>query len=158
MKIHDIILGLIFALIGAATVATTWTFPKMPGQDVGPAAFPGTVGALMVLAGLLLVWRGRTAPQRSHRLVALGPWAASPRHVTAGAATILGVALYVALAHRLGFLIVVPPLIFAWHLTLGVRWMAAIASAVLSTLVIWGVFYKILGVPLPWGLLKAYAF
>lgn len=158
MKLHDIVFGLIFALIGVATVATTWTFPKMPGQDVGPAAFPGTVGAAMVLAGLLLVWRGRTAPQRSPRLVAFGPWAASPRHVAAGATTVLGVALYAALAHRLGFLIVMPPLLFAWHLTLGVRWSTALVSAFASTLIIWGVFYKMLGVPLPWGLLKAYAF
>lgn len=158
MKIHDTILGLIFALIGAAVVATVWTFPKMPGQDVGPAAFPGAAGALMVCAGLMLAWRGRTAPQRQRGLVAFGPWIASPRHVAAGAATVVGVALYAALSNRLGFLIVLPPLVFVWHLTLGVRWPAALASAVLSTLVIWGLFYKGLGVPLPWGLLKAYAF
>ena len=30
----------------------------------------------------------------------------------------------------------------------------SLISAVLTTLVTWGVFYKGLGVPLPWGLLE----
>jgi putative tricarboxylic transport membrane protein len=34
----------------------------------------------------------------------------------------------------------------------------ALVVAVVATLVIWYVFYKLLRVPLPWGVLKAYAF
>jgi putative tricarboxylic transport membrane protein len=52
----------------------------------------------------------------------------------------------------------VPPLLFGWHVTLGVRWRTALVSALFTTGAIWGLFYKVLGVPLPWGLLKNYAF
>jgi putative tricarboxylic transport membrane protein len=158
MKIHDTILGLVFALIGVAVLVTVWGFPKMPGQDVGPAAFPGAAGAALTLFGLALFVRGRTAPARMHGLFALGAWSASPRHIAAGLAAVGGVAVYALLADRLGFLIVVPPLMLIWHRTLGVRWPGAAASAVVTTLAIWGLFYKGLGVPLPWGVLKAYAF
>lgn len=158
MKIHDTILGLIFALIGVAVLVTVSDYPKMPGQDVGPAVFPGTAGALLTVFGLMLFVKGRLAPARMRGLVEVGPWVASPRHILAGLATLGGILAYTMLANRLGFLIVVPPLMFVWHLTLGIRWPTALVSALLTTTVMWGLFYKVLGVPLPWGLLTRYAF
>jgi putative tricarboxylic transport membrane protein len=79
-------------------------------------------------------------------------------HVLAFAAIVIGVALYVALADRVGFLLVSPVLLVVWFRVLGVRWTTAIVAALVATLVIWYAFYKLLRVPLPWGVLTPYAF
>ena len=157
MKLHDSLLGLLFAALGLAVLVTVAGYPKMPGQDVGPAMFPGAVGALMVAFGLTLAVRARLSAA-SRTLFELGDWARSPRHVLAGLSIILGCLAYALFSTSLGFLIVAPVVLFVWHLAFGVRPGQAALSALLTTLVTWAVFYKGLGVPLPWGLLKAYAF
>jgi len=68
------------------------------------------------------------------------------------------VAAYIAFADRVGFLIIAPVLLVLWFRVLGVRWGASMLSAVVTTLVIWYAFYKLLRVPLPWGVLTPYAF
>ena len=55
-------------------------------------------------------------------------------------------------------LIIAPVLLFIWFTTLGVRRKAAVVVALIATLVIWYAFYKVLRVPLPWGLLTGIAF
>ncbi|MCZ8259557.1 MAG: hypothetical protein O9333_05450, partial [Beijerinckiaceae bacterium] len=59
MKIHDSLLGLLFVMIGAAILFTVAGYPKMPGQDVGPAMFPGVMAAALVIFGGTLALRGR---------------------------------------------------------------------------------------------------
>ncbi len=157
MKIHDAILGMIFVLIGVATLYTVSGYPKMPGQDVGPAMFPAVVAAGFILFGGILTMRASTLPQ-TRPLCALGDWAQSPRHMLAGLSVIGGCAAYAFLSNALGFLVLAPLVLFVWHLAFGVTVKASIVSALLTTLVTWAVFYKGLGVPLPWGLLKSFAF
>jgi len=85
-------------------------------------------------------------------------WMRSGRHFVAFAAIVGGVAAYVWLAGTIGFLIIAPVLLFIWFTTLGVRRKAAVVVALIATLVIWYAFYKVLRVPLPWGLLTGIAF
>ena len=157
MKIHDSILGLLFAMLGCVILFTVSGYPKMPGQDVGPAMFPGISAVLLIVFGLALIIRARLLG-RDRRLLVLGDWAGSPRHVLAGLSIIGGCAAYALMSNTLGFLIITPPLLLVWHLAFGVRLPTALTSAVLTTAITWAVFYKGLGVPLPWGLLKSYAF
>ena len=157
MKIHDSLLGLLFAALGAAILWTVSAYPQMPGQDVGPAMFPGVAAALLVVFGLMLMTKARRLADNP-RLFALGDWAGSPRHMLAGLSIILGCAAYAMFSNMLGFLIVTPVVLFVWHLAFGVRIPTALVSALLTTAGTWAVFYKGLGVPLPWGLLKSYAF
>jgi putative tricarboxylic transport membrane protein len=157
MKIHDSLLGLLFVMIGAAILFTVAGYPKMPGQDVGPAMFPGVMAAALVIFGGTLALRGRVLPG-SHRLFELREWSQSPRHILAGLSVVLGCAAYALFSTALGFLILAPILLFVWHLAFGVSARTSLVSALLTTIVAWGVFYKGLGVPLPWGLLKQYAF
>lgn len=157
MKIHDSILGLMFVLIGAVILYTVSSYPQMPGQDVGPAMFPGVMAAGLIAFGSILTVRARALPG-PRKLFALGDWAGSPRHGLAGLSVILGCAAYAFFSTRLGFLILAPMLLFIWHLAFGVSTRTSLASAFLTTAVVWAVFYKGLGVPLPWGLLKSYAF
>lgn len=157
MKIHDTLLGLLFIAIGLAVLMTVSTYPQMPGQDVGPAMFPGIMAVALMVFGSILAMRGRRLAG-PRRLVSLGEWAQSPRHIMAGLSVVLGCAAYALFSNLLGFLIIAPPLLFVWHRAFGVRPGTALFSALLTTLLVWAVFYKALGVPLPWGLLKSYAF
>jgi len=157
VKIHDAILGMIFVLIGAATLYTVSAYPKMPGQDVGPAMFPAVVASGLIVFGGILTFRTAVLPG-TRQLFAFGDWAQSPRHILAGLSVIGGCAAYAFFSNTLGFLILAPPLLFVWHLAFGVNVKTSLASGLLTTLVAWTVFYKGLGVPLPWGLLKPFAF
>ena len=85
-------------------------------------------------------------------------WMRSGRHFVSFVAIVGGVAAYVLLADTVGFLIVAPVLLWLWFTALGVRRLTAMVVAIAATLVIWYAFYKLLRVPLPWGLLTGVAF
>ena len=157
MKINDAIFGAIFALLGAVILVHVQGFPNIPGQQYGAAIFPGLVAAGFVVCGLLLVVTGLRA-RAEQPWFAAGPWLRMPRQVVAVTVIVLGVAVYLALAERVGFLIVAPALLLAWFRVLGVRWPVALVAAVLTTLLMWYAFYKLLRVPLPWGVLTPFAF
>ena len=157
MKINDAIFGAIFALLGAVILVHVQSFPNIPGQQYGAAIFPGLVAAGFVVCGVLLVMSG-TRARGAQPWFEGGAWLGSPRHVVAALAIVVGVAAYMALADVVGFLIVAPLLLVLWFRVLGVRWGPAVLSAVVTTLVIWYSFYRLLRVPLPWGVLTPYAF
>ena len=65
----------------------------------------------------------------------------------------LGLLLYVLASERLGFIVTGSVMLAALMLALKVRWVSALAVAVVATLLIHIAFYKGLRVPLPWGVL-----
>ena len=73
-------------------------------------------------------------------------------------AIVVGVAAYILFANAVGFLLLAPVLLFVWFRTLGVRTPLAVVVAIVATLLIWYAFYKLLRVPLPWGVLTRFAF
>jgi putative tricarboxylic transport membrane protein len=157
MKINDAIFGLVLVLFGSAIIVHVQDFPKIPGQQYGPAIFPGLVAAGLVVCGILLV-AGGLRQRQDEPWFQPGNWVRSRRHVAAFFSVIAGVVVYILLAERVGFLLVAPVLLFAWLVVLQVRPPLAAAIAVTATLVIWYAFYKLLRVPLPWGVLTDYAF
>jgi putative tricarboxylic transport membrane protein len=157
MKINDAIFGAIFALLGAVVLVHVQSFPNIPGQQYGAAIFPGLVAAGFVVCGVLLVMGG-TRARGGQPWLEPGAWMRSSRHVVAAIAIVVGVAAYMALAESVGFLIVAPLLLLSWFRVLGVRWGPAVLAAIVTRLVIWYSFYKLLRVPLPWGVLTPYAF
>jgi len=157
VKINDAVFGALLVFFGVVVLVHVQAFPKIPGQQVGPALFPGLVAAGLAVCGVLLVASGiRHRAQQPWAQTAA--WMRSGRHVVAFVAIVGGVALYVALAQRVGFLIVAPVLLIVWFVVLGVRPLLAVVVAAIATMVIWYAFYKLLRVPLPWGILTPYAF
>ena len=71
---------------------------------------------------------------------------------------IVAIAAYVLLGDALGFVVVAPAILVGLFVVFGVRPLHAAGLAVVASLVIWYVFYKLLRVPLPWGVLKNHAF
>jgi putative tricarboxylic transport membrane protein len=71
---------------------------------------------------------------------------------------ITGLALYVVLADPLGFHLTGFALVLVWTLVFGARPAIALPVAVAAPVLIHLAFYKLLRVPLPWGVLERFAF
>lgn len=157
MKINDAIFGVVFLLFGVVVQVHVQSFPKIPGQQVGPALFPGLIATGFIVCGILLIISGlrHRATEPWYEVV---DWMRSSRHVIAVVTIIGGAAAYVLWANAVGFLIMAPVLLWVWFSVLGVRPLPALVVACVATLVIWYAFYKLLRVPLPWGVLTGFAF
>jgi putative tricarboxylic transport membrane protein len=141
--------GAMLALLGTAVLWSSRAFPAVPGQKVGAGFLPGIVGACILLCALLLVWRSTRAASYAHADDA-------PRNERyAPAAVVVAACLgYILLAERLGFLIVAPLCLLAVFLAFRARPVPSLLWAVAGTLVVHVAFYKLLRVPLPWGVLR----
>jgi putative tricarboxylic transport membrane protein len=125
----------------------------MPGQKFGPAWFPGliAVGLILCGGGLLLRSQGQTW------LVTPG-WLRRTRPVLGVLSVLLGLLFYVIAADKLGFYLTALLLLTVWMRVLGAAWRLTIPVAIIATVVIHLSFYKLLRIPLPWGLFERYAF
>ena len=155
MKLNDAIFGLLLLALGSAVLFAVQGFPKIPGQPVGPALFPGLIAAGLCVCGVLLVARGLRRPRQ--RWLVWDEWVRSPRHIAALAVLLGSIVFYIAAAERLGFLPSSLLILMAMFTVLKVPPGRALLIAVIATLVIHFAFYKLLRVPLPWGLLTPYA-
>ena len=156
MKLNDAVFGLLLFALGAAVLAAIQGYPKIPGQPVGPALFPGLIAVGVCIAGILLMvsgWRRR----HEHRWLAWDDWVRSPRHVLALAVVLGSIVFYILASTWLGFLPSAFLILLALFLVLRVPVGRAVLIAVVATLVVHFAFYKLLRVPLPWGLLTGVA-
>ena len=156
MKLNDAVFGLLFIALGAAVLFAVQGFPKIPGQPVGPALFPGLIAAGLCVAGVLLVVRG-LRERAVQPWVAFDDWVRSRQHVTALLVLLGAIVFYIAAADFLGFLVTGVIILTAVFASLRVPPWRALGIAVVATLVVHLAFYKLLRVPLPWGFLKNYA-
>ena len=152
MKINDAIFGLVLAILGALVLFTVQSFPKIPGQQVGPALFPGLIAAGIFVCGVVLMVRGWRQRQAAPWVMA-GDWVRSPRHVAAFVLLVASVLFYIVAAEKLGFLLTATLILTAMFHVLRVPLGKSLLIAVIASLVIHFMFYKLLRVPLPWGIL-----
>jgi putative tricarboxylic transport membrane protein len=141
---------LLAAALGAAVVLHVRTFPELPDGQPGPALFPGIVGSLLVLFGLVLVVRGVLGRDR----VSADPDAGVTAQGRLRALAVLGLVVgYLLLAETLGFTVTMGGLLFLLMWLLGVRPLVALLAAAATTGFILLVFGELLLVPLPQGFL-----
>jgi putative tricarboxylic transport membrane protein len=152
MRIHDALSGLLLALLAVAILVTVSQYPPIPGQNVGPSAFPGLVGILLLGCSLLLIWRGLRGERMP--LIAMGGWTRSTPHLVNFLLVIASLLFYIFCSNFLGFIITGMLILAVLFYALGVRPVLVLPIAIIATLVIHTVFYKFLRVPLPWGLLQ----
>ena len=153
MKFNDAIFGVVLAALSAAILIHIQAFPKTPGQNVGPALFPGILAAGLGIGGVMLIARG-WAVRASVPWLALAQWTRSPRHVLACLLVIGSLVFYILVANKLGFLPTATIILVALFAVLRVPLRWNLPVAVIASLVIHFAFYKMLKVPLPWGVLK----
>jgi putative tricarboxylic transport membrane protein len=156
MKINDAVFGLLLLVLGGAILIIVQGYPKIPGQQVGPALFPGLIAFGLCVSGLMLLvkgWRERATVPWLH----FDEWVRSPRHVLAAVLVVASVVFYMLASEKVGFLVTSTLVLTASMVSLKVRPLRALVIAVIASLVIHFLFYKLLRVPLPWGVLTPYA-
>ena len=156
MKINDTLTGVAIAALGVTILIHVQSFPPMPGQKVGPAMFPGllAVGLLICAAGV--IFRGLKTLKSEGWLV--WPEWIRQRRIAAGFVLIpVVLVVYAAVSEKLGFLPTAIAFVFSLCWIFGVRPRVALAVAVGGSLGIHYIFYKLLKVPLPWGILSSFA-
>ncbi len=166
MKFNDAISGALLLALALAILFNIQSFPKIPGQNIGPAAFPGLLASLLAVCAVLLILKGlrsrkRIGPDQAdasgivspREWLAIGPWLRSPAQLRNFLVTIGCLLFYIFASEWLGFILTSILILVLMFVTLGVRHRIVIPIAVVVTLVIHLVFYKGLRVPLPWGIL-----
>ncbi|MBS7813293.1 tripartite tricarboxylate transporter TctB family protein [Roseococcus pinisoli] len=154
MQLSDRITGGALVLLGAAAAWGGSKLPAVPGQDVGPAAFPMLIGFGLIFCGSLIAFGvGRSfeveeEPQEnSGSLMArLG------LRVLVPPALLLFYALAV---DHLGFLLTAGVMVFLGALALRASVKLALPLAIIAPFFVHLAFYRLLRVPLPEGLLGA---
>jgi putative tricarboxylic transport membrane protein len=155
VKINDAVTGAALVALGLAILWHIQGFPAMPGQRFGPAWFPGGVAAGLAGCGMVLVAQGARS---AAPWIEFAQWTRRKRPLAGFASVIAGLALYVLVADRLGFHLTGFVLLLWWLRVLGTRWGVAVAVAIVAPLAMHLAFYKLLRVPLPWGVLERFAF
>ena len=157
--LNDRISGGAIATLGAIAFLYGSKLPPVPGQQVGPAAFPMVVGGLLVLCGLMIVLgvgrhfeevaeadlASHTAPEYLEPLPAWRAWLALLPPAL--------VVFYALASERLGFLLTAGIMILTASLAFGAKPKLAVSMALIAPFVINLIFLKLLRVPLPGGLL-----
>ena len=152
MKFNDAILGSTFLGIALLVLWNVRALPTIPGQDVGPAAFPGLLAVLLIVCSAILVVRG-VRERGPHGWFEVGDWMRSLPHVRNFALVVGGLIFYILFAQTLGFFLCAVAILVSLFLSLHVPVTTAVPLALAATLVVHTIFYKVLKVPLPWGLL-----
>ena len=164
MKFNDAVWGALLLVSSAALLVHVQGFPKIPGQQVGPSALPGALavglgicGALLLASGLRAHFGRARAEGDVTRWVELPEWFASRPQVL-GFVVLVGINLmYLLLAQRLGFILTGVIYLTALMWALRVPPLRALVVSMVMTLLIHYAFYKLLRVPLPWGVLQPIA-
>ena len=160
------------AAISAFAVAVLWSsssFPNVPGQKLGASTLPTIVGAVLLVCVVLLMLRSRSgaryarqaeetrraaaAAEKNPLLAGLPDVDASAERILPAVGILASIGLYIAASDSLGYLLVAPVCLLIAQLSLRVRLLPAIGWALLATVAVHLAFYKLLKVPLPWGLL-----
>ncbi len=151
MILSDRLWGFLWSLFGLAVFWRAQSFPILPGQAYGSALMPGIVGAGLFLCGLALIvgdLRRRPRPP----LVVLSEGARDRARLLDAAAVVAGLAAFILLADRLGFLITATAIVggLIWRFR-GRGVLLAFGLALLAVLVVDWLFRVLLLVPLPLG-------
>ncbi len=160
MKLNDAVWGVLLLLFSSVILVHVQGFPRIPGQQVGPALFPGTLAILLGVCGALLVLRGLAARRGGGERpdwILLSGWTRSRHHAFAFALMIGVNVFYIFAVNTLGFVPTGVIYLGALFWVFGVRTRWIVPLAVVVTLVIHYSFYKLLKVPLPWGMLQGIA-
>ena len=161
MHLPDKVSGLFLVGLGAAAAYGGSRLPPVPGQQIGPDVFPMVVGIGLAICGALIALGiGRHFEEEAEADLAAHSDQPAPEAAHGGWAMGLKVLLppalllfYVFAVDRLGFVPTGAVMVLATALALGARLKLAVPLALIAPLGVHLVFFKLLRVPLPDGLL-----
>jgi len=152
MRINDTVIGSVLLLLSLAVLWHIRDFPAFPGQPHGPALFPGVVASGLALVSVALI---RSGIREGGPLFRLG--SGSVRGLLPFATTVACLFFYYFMSERLGFLVSGVLVLSALLWTYGVKRSLVLPVAIGASLAIHTGFFKLLKVPLPWGVLQPIA-
>ena len=153
MHLSDRVTGAVLAGLGAAGAIVGSRLPGVPGQDVGPSAFPLVIGSGLIICGVLIALGiGRSFEVPEEEAAGPGPWRLGGLRALIPPALLT---FYVYASEPLGFLLTGAIMVFVAALALGARPRLAVPLAIVAPLLVHLAFYKLLRVPLPAGVLPA---
>jgi putative tricarboxylic transport membrane protein len=155
MRVSDVLSGLVAAIFGIALMVYSRTFPPMPGQSIGPGLFPSIIGIGLIAFGVSLAVSARK--RSDARWLAFDEWIDRPRMVLNFALVIADLIFYAMAVNHLGFFLTASIFVSVLWFTFGVSRRLIVPMAVVVTIVVHYMFYSVLRVPLPWGLLGGIA-
>lgn len=160
MKISDRLTGLFLALLGLATFWGGSKLPPVPGQQVGPSAFPMVTGAGLALLGILIALHvGRSFEDEAEAELAAHSqadpdaerYAASRRWMVLLPPGLL--VFYYLVSERVGFVPTAALMIGTLAFAFGAKRKFILPVSIGGAIIIHLVFVKLLRVPLAPGLL-----
>ena len=155
MHPKDLYCGIALIVLGGSIVWEASGFPALAGMPYGAGLFP-TIAALgMCLCGALIVI---SALIRKRQATVLGDKELEKRTRYRGTfnsiAVIVVVILYALFLDSLGFHVVSFLALLSLLLILQVRWMISFILAISVSVGVHFIFYSMLHVPLPWGMME----
>ena len=154
MQRTDRWVGIGLALLALLVLWTARAFPDVPGQKLGAAFLPMIVGA-----GLLLCASGLIVRSLRGKAYAGADARATPgsEHFGSSIVIIAAIVAYLLLSERLGFLLIAPLCLLMVFRAFRVGWGRALRWALGGTVVVHLACYKLLRVPLPWGVIPPFS-
>ena len=146
MQRTDRWLGAVIIALGVAVYVSSRSFPNVPGQKLGASTLPGIVAAGLALCGLLLMMRSL----RRSAYPAVAPEVVAERRAPA-LGILAAIGLYLIASDTLGYLLTAPLCLLMAMRALSVGWRRALPASLIAALAVHVAFYKLLKVPLPWG-------
>ena len=174
MKSNDVPIGAGLLVLSLLILWHVSSFPPAPGQPYNAALFPGIAAVGLALAAIALIVTGlrKRSEARADKDVAgaeeLEKLAAGqetevletakvPSRMLAIILTAGAIVFYLLVANFLGFIITGTIILAVLMWSYGVTFKVLIPVSIIAALLIHLAFYKLLSVPLPWGVLQPIA-
>jgi putative tricarboxylic transport membrane protein len=162
MRLPDRATGLLIFGLGAVAAYAGSRLPPVPGQQIGPNVFPLVIGIGLCLCGLMIAFRiGHSFEEEAEADLAAHSDLPTEEQVLASHGPFYQLRIvippallvfYALAVDRLGFYVTTAVMILTAALVFGARPRLALAVALITPVLVHFVFYKLLRVPLPAGL------
>ena len=156
MRFSDLVVGVVLLALALGVFVHAQSFPPIRGQNVGPSAFPSLLAALLMLCAALLAIRGWRA-RHGTPAVRIAPWVRLAAQRRSFAVALISVIFYILVLEPLGFIVSGAMLVTTMFAVLGIRLIIALPLGIVIAIGVHTIFYGLLRVPLPWGVLQPIA-
>ncbi|NYT77966.1 tripartite tricarboxylate transporter TctB family protein [Alcaligenaceae bacterium] len=157
MKFDDALIGVVLGIFSVIVFAVALTFPVIPGQHFGASLFPVLISSGLFICAVMLVVQGSRKRAVSRASLVRASWLRDRRAVLRFLLVPASLVFYFELGSTLGFLLCAFMILCVLFRVFGVTWLRTFVVAFVSVMIIHVMFYSVLKVPLPWGLLEPMA-
>lgn len=174
MKSNDIPIGAGLLVLSLLILWHVSSFPPAPGQPYNAALFPGIAAAGLAIASIALIVGGlrkrsddkaASDAEREKELESLSSEQGMevlettkvPSRMLAIILTAGAIVFYLLVANFLGFIITGTIILAVLMWSYGVAFKVLVPVSIIAAVIIHFAFYKLLSVPLPWGVLQPLA-